>query len=174
MDTTECMRITSSGRVFINTTTGVGQEQFSLRFNSNESTVNQAINITDSNSSANNALYIVFRRSDEAGIGNIQRVGTTSAVAYNTTSDYRLKEDFKQIKGLDLVSKIKVYDFKWKDNDARMDGVIAHELQEVIPYAVSGEKDAEEMQSVDYSKLVPILVQAIQELNDKINKLENK
>jgi hypothetical protein len=168
----ERMRITSSGRVFINTTTGVGQEQFSLRFNSNESTVNQAINITDSNSSANNALYIVFRRSDEAGIGNIQRIGTTSAVAYNTTSDYRLKEDFKQIKGLDLVSKIKVYDFKWKDNDARMDGVIAHELQEVVPYAVTGKKDDKEFQSVDYSKLVPILVQAIQEQQKQIEELK--
>jgi hypothetical protein len=55
-----------------------------------------------------------------------------------------------------------------------MNGVIAHELQEVVPYAVTGEKDAEQMQSVDYSKLVPILVKAIQELQDKINKLENK
>jgi hypothetical protein len=55
-----------------------------------------------------------------------------------------------------------------------MDGVIAHELQEVLPYAVTGEKDAKEMQSVDYSKLVPVLVKAIQELSEKVKQLENK
>jgi hypothetical protein len=170
---TERMRITSSGRVFINTTTGVGEELFSIGFNSSTS-LPQAINIKDTNASANNALYLVFRKSDDGGIGNIQRIGTTNAVAYNTTSDYRLKEDFKPINGLDLVSKIKVYDFKWKGNEARMDGVIAHELQEVLPYAVSGEKDAKEFQQVDYSKLVPILVQAIQELKSEIELLKQK
>lgn len=75
---------------------------------------------------------------------------------------------------MDLVSKIKVYDYQWKEDETRAYGVLAHELQEVIPQAVNGEKDGEQMQGVDYSKLVPILVQAIQELNDKINKLENK
>jgi hypothetical protein len=120
------------------------------------------------------AAYIGFRDSATNAIGSISRVGATSAVAYNTTSDYRLKEDFKEIKGLEKLSAIKVYDFKWKDNIARMDGVIAHELQEVIPYAVTGEKDSEEMQSVDYSKLVPVLIKATQELSDKIKELELK
>ena len=55
-----------------------------------------------------------------------------------------------------------------------MYGVLAHELQEVIPYAVTGEKDGERMQGVDYSKIVPVLVKAIQELNEKIKQLENK
>ena len=45
---------------------------------------------------------------------------------------------------------------------------MAHELQEVLPDAVSGEKDAEEMQEVDYSKIVPLLVKSIQELEAKI------
>ena len=169
----ERMRITSGGRVLIGTTSGVGEDFTSIFFNSG-STYSQAINIKDTNASASGTAYIVFRKSDDGGIGSITRIGTTSAVSYNTTSDYRLKEDFKPINGLDLVSKIKVYDFKWKDNDARMDGVIAHELQEVIPYAVTGEKDAEQMQSVDYSKLVPILVQAIQELKTEIEILKTK
>lgn len=166
------LNMTSSGRVFINTTSGVGQEQFCVNFDSN-SGLSQAINIKDTYASASGAFYVVFRKNDDAGIGSISRIGTTSAVAYNTTSDYRLKEDLKEIKGLEKISKIKVYDFKWKDDNSRMDGVIAHELQEVVPYAVTGEKDAKEMQQVDYSKLVPILVQAIQELNDKIKILEN-
>jgi hypothetical protein len=55
-----------------------------------------------------------------------------------------------------------------------MDGVIAHELQEVLPYAVQGEKDGKDMQGVDYSKIVPILVKAIQELKAEIDELKNK
>jgi hypothetical protein len=92
---------------------------------------------------------------------------TASLTSYNVTSDYRLKEDLKEINGLEKLSAIKVYDFKWKADGSRMDGVIAHELAEVLPYAVQGEKDAKEMQQVDYSKLVPVLVKAIQEMNKK-------
>ena len=97
---------------------------------------------------------------------------TASATAYNTTSDYRLKEDLQDFKGLELVSKIPVYDYKWKAEDSRSYGVMAHELEEVLPQAVSGEKDAEEMQSVDYSKIVPLLIKSIQELTAKVEKLE--
>ena len=51
-------------------------------------------------------------------------------------------------------------------------GLMAHELQEVLPQAVTGDKDAEEMQSVDYSKIVPLLVKSIQELSAKLELLE--
>jgi hypothetical protein len=88
------------------------------------------------------------------------------------SSDYRLKEDLKDFAGLDMVSKIPVYDFKWKSDESRSYGVMAHELQEVLPDAVTGEKDAEEMQGVDYSKIVPLLVKSIQELNAKVEMLE--
>jgi hypothetical protein len=110
--------------------------------------------------------------------GTISYSGTTTN--YNATSDYRLKEDLKDFEGLDKVSKIPVYDFKWKVDENRSYGVLAHELQEVLPQAVTGEKDAEEMQMVDYSKIVPLLVKSIQELkanNDslkaRIETLEN-
>jgi hypothetical protein len=99
---------------------------------------------------------------------------TTVATAYNVTSDYRLKEDLKPIKGLELVNKIKVYDYKWKSEDSRMDGVMAHELAEVLPYAVTGVKDGEQMQQVDYSKIVPVMVQAIKELKAELDTLKNK
>jgi glycerol-3-phosphate responsive antiterminator len=51
---------------------------------------------------------------------------------------------------------------------------MAHELQEVLPQAVSGNKDAEEMQSVDYSKIVPLLVKSIQELKAEVDKLKKE
>ena len=95
---------------------------------------------------------------------------TSSATAYNTSSDYRLKEDLQDFAGLDMISKIPVYDFKWKSDESRSYGVMAHELQEVLPQAVTGEKDAEEMQSVDYSKIVPLLVKSIQELKAEIDR----
>ena len=105
-------------------------------------------------------------------VGSIVTNG--SATAFNTSSDYRLKEDLKDFDGLDKVSKIPVYDFKWKVDDSRSYGVMAHELQEVLPDAVSGEKDAEEMQGVDYSKIVPLLIKSIQELEARVKTLENK
>jgi hypothetical protein len=51
---------------------------------------------------------------------------------------------------------------------------LAHELQSIIPYAVTGEKDGEKMQGVDYSKIVPILIKSIQELKAEIETLKNK
>ena len=99
---------------------------------------------------------------------------TASATAFNTSSDYRLKEDLQDFNALEIASKIKMYDFKWKADDSRSYGVMAHELEEVLPQAVTGEKDAEEMQSVDYSKLVPILLKSIQELEARVQELEKE
>lgn len=98
----------------------------------------------------------------------------STSTAYNTSSDYRLKKDFKQFDGISLVNKINVYDYAWKINDERSYGVKAHELQEIIPYAVSGKKDGENMQGVDYSKIVPILVQAIKDQQKQIDQLKSK
>ena len=105
-------------------------------------------------------------------VGSITTNGV--ATAFNTSSDYRLKEDLKDFNGLDKVCKIPVYDFKWKSDEIRSYGVMAHELQEVLPQAVTREKDAKEMQSVDYSKIVPLLIKSIQELEAKVKILENK
>ena len=121
---------------------------------------------------------IVVIRYNNSGVGSISTNGTTTS--YNVTSDYRLKQDFKEFNGLSIIDKIKIYDFEWKSDKSRMFGVIAHELQEVLPIAVSGVKDAIDKdgeisaQGVDYSKVVPILVKAIQELKLEIQELKNK
>jgi hypothetical protein len=103
--------------------------------------------------------------------------GDVNATAFNTTSDYRLKEDFQSFNGLDIIGNINVYDFKWKDVDdvegKRAYGVKAHELQEQIPSAVTGEHDGNKMQKVDYSKLVPVLIKSIQELQAQVQQLQN-
>jgi Chaperone of endosialidase len=156
-------------------------------------------------SSDNTSVYIESTTSDNNGMmvlnantnqywGNgyhefimFQRQGTTigqitapneSSVNYATTSDYRLKKDLKPFKGLELINRLKTYDFAWKINDSRMYGFMAHELQDVLPYLVTGQKDAVDStgkilpQTVDYSKLTPILVKAIQEQDETINNLK--
>lgn len=165
----ERMRITSGGRLLVGTT-DAGTDFTRISTATASANVIGLVSTDDSSG----AGFLVCRNSATTFIGGISRVGTTNAVAFNTTSDYRLKEDFKEIKGLEKLADIKVYDFKWKDNDARMDGVLAHELAEVLPYAVSGIKDGAEMQSVDYSKIVPIMVQAIKELKAELDTLKNK
>jgi len=172
----ERMRITSGGSVGIGNSNPFGLASSLLAISGNGSTYN-LVNIQDT-VNANNVAFLQFLNSSAGGCGSVTRVGTTNAVLYNTTSDYRLKEDLQEIKGLDKVCAIKVYDFKWKDNECRMDGVIAHELQEILPYAVHGEKDginedgSIKTQGVDYSKIVPILVKAIQELKAEIEELK--
>jgi len=121
-----------------------------------------------------NVGAIVFRNSASAYCGQITVNGATAVTNYVSASDYRLKEDLQDFKGLEMVSKILVYDYKIKNTDARNYGVMAHELQDVLPYAVTGEKDAEEMQGVDYSKIVPLLVKSIQELKAEVDKLKQE
>jgi hypothetical protein len=127
------------------------------------------------NLSANpsNNYQIEFFTSAGTSVGTITTSGGTTT-NYNTTSDYRLKEDLQDFNGLNKVSKIPIYDFKWKTDESRSYGVMAHELQEVLPQAVVGDKDAEEMQSVDYSKIVPLLVKSIQELKAEVDKLKQE
>jgi len=150
---TQSMAITSGGKLQVGSSLNIGGTVQVF----NDATT--GISIMDSSSSNN---MMIFYNSSVVSVGSIRLSGASTQ--YNTTSDYRLKEDFKEIKGLEKVSAIKVYDFKWKSDGSRMNGVIAHELQEILPYAVSGIKDGEEFQQVDYSKLTPLLVKAIQEL----------
>jgi hypothetical protein len=98
-------------------------------------------------------------------IGSISQSGTT-AVLYNTTSDQRLKENIVDADSASsLVDALQVRQFDWKsDRSHQRYGFIAQELVTVAPEAVHQPADPEEMMAVDYSKLVPMLVKAFQEL----------
>ena len=118
-------------------------------------------------------------------VGNVEK-GTiqfnTNSVAYNTTSDYRLKENVVEMTGaLNRVSQLKPSRFNFiGDIDTTVDGFLAHEVQEIVPEAISGEKDEvdeegnPEYQGIDQSKLVPLLVGAIQELKAEIELLKTE
>ena len=134
---------------------------------------------TNQNWSSNWHEFIYFRNQGN-NIGGIIGSNGGNMVSYTTSSDYRLKTDLKGFNGLDLVNKIKTYDYAWKRDSSRMYGFMAHELQEVLPYVVTGRKDAIDAngkiipQSVDYSKLTPILVKAIQEQDTKIKEQQKQ
>ena len=151
----ERMRITSGGDVLVGTTGLAVGAKLQLKGNASASAMSIDIgtngypSISFQNSSGNQQGYIVTN---------------ASSVQYLSISDYRLKQDFKDYNGLNLVNSIKTYDYEWKSDNSRMYGVIAHELQKVLPYAVYGQKDSEQMQGVDYSKIVPVNTKAIQEL----------
>jgi plastocyanin len=110
-------------------------------------------------------------------VGKIETSG--SSTTYATSSDYRLKNSVAPMtSGLATVSALKPVTYKWNVDDSDGEGFIAHELQSVIPHAVTGEKDAVDEdgsikpQGVDYSKIVVYLVSAIQELSAKNDALE--
>jgi len=111
-------------------------------------------------------------------IGSITQNGTTG-VLYNITSDYRLKESVVPLNGgLARVNALKPSIYNWKSDGSTGEGFLAHELAEVVPFAVSGEKDDVnedgkiKPQGIDMSRVVPILVAAIQELTARVQTLE--
>jgi hypothetical protein len=83
-----------------------------------------------------------------------------------------MKSNIRQIDGLSIIMNTKPYKFEYNYDCSTSFGMIAHELQEVVPEAVVGLKDAEVMQGVDYLKLLPIAIKAIQEQQCRINLLE--
>lgn len=108
-------------------------------------------------------------------IGQIVRVNDSS-VSYNTTSDYRLKENVTPLENaLDKVAQLKPVRYTWKSDKTAGQGFIAHELQEVVPEAVTGDKDAVnedgsiKPQGIDTSFLVATLTAAIQELKAQVD-----
>jgi len=121
---------------------------------------------------------VTFYRQGSA-VGNI--AVTTSGTSYNTTSDYRLKENVTDLtNGLQTVKSLLPRKFTWKSNQTEDVGFIAHELENIIPSAVTGNKDEVDHdnnivpQTIDTHKLIPILVSAIQELAGELQKLKDK
>ena len=127
----------------------------------------------------NDGTAVGFSRSGSQ-VGTISV--TTTATAYNTSSDYRLKENVVPLSGaIDRVNDLQVRRFNFiADPDKTVDGFIAHEAQAVVPECVTGQKDAVDddgnpvYQGIDQAKLVPLLTAALQEAIAKIETLEAK
>jgi hypothetical protein len=170
----ERMRLDSSGRLLINTTSapsGVSMAQIAY---APDSQVGLALFPTNTN--YNNAS-VVFMNNAASTVGFIYQNG--SSTTYSTTSDYRLKENVAPMTGaLNKVVQLKPVTYNWKVDGANGQGFIAHELAEVVPECVSGEKDAVNKdgsikpQGIDTSFLVATLTAAIQEQQAIITQLQ--
>ena len=147
----------SSGNLLVGTTAvpNVGVTgQFGFSVSSTEVVISKSgadglIIRTTSGSSNNIRLYNL-----NSQVGSVST--TTTATTYNTSSDYRLKENVQPMTGaLAIVTALKPVTFNWKTDGSDGQGFIAHELQAVVPDCVTGEKDATEMQTYEISPAVP-------------------
>ena len=181
----ERMRITSGGSVLIGRTTGGSGRTLDVLAPTNA----HALSLVGTTagygtlevvqSAASNQQLVVFRSSQGGTLhGSITHNG--SSTSYNTTSDYRLKENVTA--DWDATTRLKQLNpvrFNFiADADTTVDGFLAHEVQSVVPEAITGthnEVDADGnpvYQGIDQSKLVPLLVKTIQELEARIVALE--
>jgi hypothetical protein len=192
----ERMRIDSDGGVRINNTSNA---TFSAQLNTQFTTGFQCgmyLKVTNTSSSQS---MMIFGNTNNDAVGSISTNG--SATSYATSSDYRLKQDIAPMTGaLAKIALLKPVTYKWKVDGSDGEGFIAHELAEVCPNAVNGEKDAVQTveikdedgnvagteerpihQGIDTSFLVATLTAAIQEqqaiitaMTARITALENK
>ena len=180
----ERFRILHDGRMAQGRTSAIDGEHFTQAYDS----VNGAgMMLHSTDTSGNNHNQIRFRRN----VGDVGSISTTSsATAYNTSSDYRLKENVSyDFDATSRLKQLKPARFNFKvDKNKTVDGFLAHEVSDVVPEAIIGEKDATETytdddgneqtiikpQAIDQSKLVPLLVKTIQELEARIATLESK
>ena len=188
--TTERMRINSSGQLLIGTSSILGSSNAVVHVNVDKIATDGGA-VMSQCSGTGDVFHYHFRNGN-GGVGGIKTTGSSSA--FVTSSDYRLKENVDYT--FDATSRLKQlkpcrFNFI-ADADTTLDGFLAHEVSSIVPEAIHGTKDATKVQNVydednnktgtetvidpqgiDQSKLVPLLVKTIQELEARITALEN-
>jgi hypothetical protein len=167
---TERARIDASGNLLVGTTSVINSGKVSI-FATN--------NLLALKMDGAEAVMQDFRDGAGDQCGYIYSTASSNSTAYNTSSDYRLKENAQPMSGaLTKVSNLKPVTFTWKKSGIASQGFIAHELQAVVPECVTGEKDAVDeegnpkYQGIDTSFLVATLTAAIQEQQALIQSLK--
>ena len=167
---TESARIDTSGNLLVGTTSVIGSGKVSISFPG--ATVN-AIETQDSGTNSG-AAFLSCRNSGGTQIGSISRVGTTNAVVFNTTSDQRLKSNIENATPiLDTLMQVQVRQFDWTESETHQDyGFIAQEVEPLLSGVVTKGKTEEDIWQLDYSRLTPHLLKAIQEQQALIQSLK--
>jgi hypothetical protein len=170
----ERARIDSSGNLLVGTTTAIGAgSNTANNFTFSPASGYAWLSVSDSGGvfvqrQNDNSVFTFLRAA--ATVGSISV--TASATAYNTSSDERLKENITDAPAGNI-DDIKVRSFDWKADGSHQDyGMVAQELEAVAPYAVTKGQTEDDMWSVDYSKLVPMLIKEIQDLKAEVAALK--
>jgi len=101
--------------------------------------------------------------------------GTITSTSYNATSDYRIKENVKDLNINELnIDNLRPVTYTHKETKEKCIGLIAHEVAEEFPFLVQGEKDGENIQSVNYIALIGVLIKEIQELKKEVQELKRE
>ena len=120
---------------------------------------------------ATSNLELIEFRNPNGTVGDIKSNG--SATSYNTSSDGRLKEVTGVARGLDVINKLNPVAFNWKVDNKASEGLIAQEVKDLVPDAVSQNTKTEYYQ-MDYSKLVVHLIAGMKEQQEQIDALQSE
>jgi hypothetical protein len=110
----------------------------------------------------------------ESGITGIYYNGNVIAVAFYATSDYRIKKDIVKLDDSYTVDNMNPITYTNLQTGQKDIGFLAHEVQEIYPYLVKGLKDNNDLQSVNYTGLIPILIKEIKDLKNEVKELKTK
>jgi hypothetical protein len=169
----EVARITTDGNLLLGTTSNYSPAgRMAVKSIANGGTTPVAS--FQANTSTSSGSLIVFYSGDGSEVGSIgmSNLNAGSAVAYNTSSDARLKDVTGEAKGLEVINALNPVAFNWKSDNAEDEGLLAQEVKEIVPNAVSQGED--EYYQMDYSKLVTPLIKAVQELSAEVEQLKQQ
>jgi hypothetical protein len=161
---TERFRVTSSGFLTLGTSTAGAV----FTVTNAMSTTTTLVKLTDAGGTGTHT-QIDFNNTN-GQVGTINTSG--SSTSYNTSSDARLKNVTGKARGLEVINKLNPVSFNWKADDKADEGLLAQEVLDIVPNAVSGSE--EDMYQMDYSKLVTPLIAAIKEQQEQIDALQSE
>ena len=184
----EKMRINKSGQLLLKTTSN-NSDTYKMVVNCDSGS--KGIDVRNVSYNSDNGAFrsvppgntsyrfAVMLNSSNSTVGKIEV--TSNSTTYTTSSDYRLKENITTLEnGIDRLNKLKPVKFNWIESGQEEEGFIAHEVDEIFSDAVTGEKDAVQdngtvsPQTMDYGRITPLLVKAIQEQQEQIEQLKTE
>jgi hypothetical protein len=164
----ERMRIDSSGNLLVGATSTTSTDNGVKLFGQSGSLLG-SMSLSKTYSSGT-ITYVYFERDSGSVVGSISYNG--SATAYNTSSDARLKDVTGEARGLEVINELNPVAYNWKADGKADEGLIAQEVKEIVPNAVTGSE--EDYYQMDYSKLVVHLVKGMKEQQAQIEALQSE
>ena len=173
--------VTTSTGGFVGNLTGTASNATSATSATSATTATNATNITLADESSDSTCFPIFStaatgnqapKTDSSALTYDASSGTLSATDFDSTSDINLKKDITIVENANsILNQINGVNFKWKENDKSAIGVIAQDVEKVLPQLVNERSDTG-TKSVCYNGLIGVLIEAVKELSQKVEELE--